>query len=741
MSFVLVISACVTTPSSTSPSTITIQKPVHFTASDGADVVASARVYQVERVTDTTMRLVPQEGKDPLVIQAQTTKYDEPTSGSLALSIPYQEDEHHVLLLMPDGNALDATGTYSGVKSRAATVAPLSAPSILQYQRAATPVLAPVKSQPTLPSLSLQVPSLSGWVDLHTHLMSNLAFGGKLFHGAPDAGSLLPAVQMPYDPQCRFDVRANSMEEALSDDAPTHGDNFQSKCGSALRKSLIWAAEEGSEGQPGHRIGAVFPPGAVNPPPFGMWPKWNDIDHQKMYVDWIRRAKDGGLRVMVALSHNNRLLGEVAGPGNFTPSAPGMPISGPTDDMHSSDLQVAEIKAFVFRHSDFMEVALTAADVSRIVQANKIAIILGVEIDNIGNFNQLPPGLLQNQPGIIQAEIQRLYSQGVRYIFPIHVTDNVFGDTAIYDAKFNASNFRETGSLWRIECALPPAPPFPGDDIGFTLPGSSSLGDFLLAKVNAGLPIPPTCPQSGHRNGRTPTGLTPSGEFAIRAMMKLGMIIDIDHMSQRAAERALQIAEGIPGGGYPLMSGHSAIRGQHTEFNAENSRTRTQLQRIACLQGMFGLGTGEADAYVWAREYADAFNEMSKAFAPTSQCPNKVSFGPGIVALGTDMNSLVKAPRPTMGPDLKPGSPIRAGLYNAPGFPTSRSSAGGKTWDYNLEGVAHYGMLADFLKDVRTAPVNQGISGADVVDNHFMRSADYFWRMWQKIEAQKSRVP
>jgi len=606
---------------------------------------------------------------------------------------------------------------------------------------------APVKGQPFLPPLTLQpAPApLSGWVDLHTHPMSNLAFGGKLFHGGADAGSLLPAVQMPNDPQCRFDVRAKSMEEALSDDAPTHGDNFQSKCGSATRKSVIWAAEDGQLGQPGHRIGAVFPPGAVNPAPFGMWPKWNDITHQKMWVEWIRRAKDGGLRVMVALSHNNRLLGEAVGPGNFTPSAPGMPVSGPTDDQHSSDLQIAEIKAFVLRHPDLMEVALTAADVNRIVLANKIAIVLGIEIDNIGNFNQQPA---IQQPsigfGMIAGEIQRLYNQGVRYIFPIHLTDNIFGDTAIYDAKFNFANYRETNQFWTVLCALPPAPPFLGDEIGFKLGGISSFAQVLQTQLHApsgALPSAPACP-AGHKNGRNQTGLTSYGEFAIKEMMRRGMIIDIDHMSHRAAERALQIAEGIAGGGYPLMSGHSGIRAQNVpDFNAENSRTRTQLQRIGCLQGMFGLGTSEADAYEWAREYVDAFTEMSKPFAPTSQCPNRVSFGPGSVAFGTDMNSLVKTPRPTMPPGLKPGAPARAGLYAAPGFPTVRSSTGGKTWDYNLEGVAHYGMLADFVKDVRTAPANQGFNGADLVDNHLMRSADYFWHMWQKIEAQKVRVP
>ena len=68
---------------------------------------------------------------------------------------------------------------------------------------------------------------LWGWVDLHTHLMSNLAFGGLVFHGGVDVGSELPAVQMPSDPQCRFKASAASVAEALSDDAPTFGDAIE----------------------------------------------------------------------------------------------------------------------------------------------------------------------------------------------------------------------------------------------------------------------------------------------------------------------------------------------------------------------------------------------------------------------------------------------------------------------------------------------------------------------------------
>jgi hypothetical protein len=87
-------------------------------------------------------------------------------------------------------------------------------------------------------------------------------------------------------------------------------------------------------------------------PDFNEWPAWNDITHQKMWVEWIRRSYEGGLRVMVALAVNNKTLADMtAGPGD-----------GPTDDRASADLQLTEMKAFVARHTDFMGIAYSPDD-------------------------------------------------------------------------------------------------------------------------------------------------------------------------------------------------------------------------------------------------------------------------------------------------------------------------------------------------------------------------------------------
>src|SRR5262249_21148771 len=139
-----------------------------------------------------------------------------------------------------------------------------------------------------------------------------------------------------------------------------------------------------------------------------------------------------------------------------------------------------------------------------------------------------------------------------------------------------------------LNAFLPPgAPPFP------------NYPSCLSVLAGGGLVF------TGHVNVRTPFGLTPLGGAAITSLMKRGMIVDIHHMSDRAANRTIARASAVPGGGYPLMSGHTGIR-DRSGFGAETSRSTGQLARLACLGGMFGLGTSGKNgtrAIDWAAQY------------------------------------------------------------------------------------------------------------------------------------------
>jgi hypothetical protein len=70
-----------------------------------------------------------------------------------------------------------------------------------------------------------------------------------------------------------------------------------------------------------------------------------------------------------------------------------------------------------------------------------------------------------------------------------------------------------------------------------------------------------------------------------------------------------------------------------------------------------------------------------------------------------------------------PPLPVCPPLGPTPGC-VSTNSLGTHTWNYNSDGVAHYGMLFDFLQDVRTVP-----GGNELVDNNVMFGAEYLLRL------------
>src|SRR5258708_4313778 len=137
------------------------------------------------------------------------------------------------------------------------------------------------KPQPAPLRLSSST-TLQGFVDLHTHPLSNLGFAGGLVYGGVDEGALLP-----LDPNCSHDVEAGSVDQALGHCGSTHDgniDNPGNSCGDDVREAFVVALD-------------IANSGANNPPPdsdgypyFDSWPKWNEISHQVMWVDWIKRA-------------------------------------------------------------------------------------------------------------------------------------------------------------------------------------------------------------------------------------------------------------------------------------------------------------------------------------------------------------------------------------------------------------------------------------------------------------------
>lgn len=95
-----------------------MEQPVHFTAPDGASLLVQADDYHVEQTTETHIRLVPEKGGQPILIAAETTTHDIEVSQPFPLLLALNEDSRNLVLLFPDGSALDAAGSLSGIQSR-----------------------------------------------------------------------------------------------------------------------------------------------------------------------------------------------------------------------------------------------------------------------------------------------------------------------------------------------------------------------------------------------------------------------------------------------------------------------------------------------------------------------------------------------------------------------------------------------------------------------------------------------
>jgi microsomal dipeptidase-like Zn-dependent dipeptidase len=647
----------------------------------------------------------------------------------------------------PASSTLNYTVTALGPKSIAIRPGSVTTPPGSAAPTAATgefPLQVSRVAQITTPVLA-GPPPISGWVDLHAHLMGHLGFGGKLISGAPDAGSLLPTA--PTNSGCVNWVRATGLADALGDDRGTAGgyDALHFTCGNDLRKNVIGVLQMANS-EALVTAGLNSPP-AMGFPAFNVWPAWNDITHQKMWWEWLRRARDGGQRVMVALAVNNHLLADalqthasnwVYPPApNIPPQQPGYAGDAPSDDLHSGDLQVEEIKAFVARHSDFMAVAHNSAELESIARSNRIAVVIGVELDDIGNLlalnnPQVPPNVQDAQKRqAIPAAIQHLYDEGVRYVLPIHVVDNLFGGTAVYETLFNLADLTESGHYWNLACANT-VPDADFVDFQFNSYNISPAINQLIGLMSLHLAPPPSPTCGGHVNA---LGFDMNyGKLALVELMKRGMIIDIDHMSTKAVDQVLSIAEAV---GYPINSGHSGLRGVGPPPHAENMRSASQLQRIAHLHGMFGLGSDGAIAANWLQQYQMAMSNMGPAYQP------------GAIGFGTDLNGVVKGPRRG---HVVYGNGTNGTFSMAKSNVTMPGNVVFHDWDYNSAGVAHYGMLPEFIWEVHQLPppplppgplmpvAIPAMPGGAMVDSHLFRSADYFLHMWQTAEAQSRNV-
>jgi hypothetical protein len=205
-----------------------------------------------------------------------------------------------------------------------------------------------------------------------------------------------------------------------------------------------------------------------------MW-KWQNLPHQfaastwqQSYYTWLKRAWRGGLRLIVTHAGSSvgfeALVKEVlqsraqATEGHIhsvsgswmATSPPGdipvtphshtdwVPYVETTNDRTTIRRQTCAMEraALLPELSSWMEIAFTPAQATDIIKRGKLAVVLGVEVDRLGELGFPTP----------QDEINWYKRLGVRHVFPVHLADNAVGGAATYNDIFNTLNdFEQTG--------------------------------------------------------------------------------------------------------------------------------------------------------------------------------------------------------------------------------------------------------------------------------------------------------
>ncbi len=423
---------------------------------------------------------------------------------------------------------------------------------------------------------------LWGYADLHLHPASHLAFGATDAGGGPMWGS----------PGGRFEDSDPKVD--LPPCEPTsHDPGFSLRIVNQQSRQAVTQMEDAQTNLPHERGGW---------PDFAGWPDSQSISHQQMHVSWLHRAWEGGLRVIIADTVDTELIAMAWNQDLFRTNAEGKfswaervkPIPG--FDFESAKWQINFIKDFAKKNSQWMQVVTDSHEAEAAIAANKLAVILGVEMD-----------------ALTVEEIKQLYKLGVRHVVPIHLANStVFGGSALYSDVFNSNSKFQAGAYvttldggdQRVPFRLSEqtqyaAPVFnTGEtDGGWKCPLVDLAYPMIWPHpVYCGLNYTPCAPDDGGTVDQGPGQKNAEGLLGdggpILSLMKLGMLIDVAHMGDESTQRVLEFAAAVDGG-YPILDTHTDLADPAGGWrNSERDLKREFAKKILTGGGMIGLGTG-----------------------------------------------------------------------------------------------------------------------------------------------------
>ncbi|PUA80866.1 hypothetical protein [Nocardioides currus] len=457
---------------------------------------------------------------------------------------------------------------------------------------------------------------VTGYLEAHNHVFSNEGFGGRMICGKV------------FDPA--------GIATALKD-CPEH---YPHGIGAIFEHAT--GGDDGTHDPVGY-------------PTFAHWPSYKSLAHQQNYYAWMERAWRGGVRIMVNDLVTNGMICSL------------LPRDRGCNEMESIRLQARksrELEAYVDQMyggpgRGWLRIVTTPEQAQQVVAQGKLAMVLGVEMSEPFGCKQVL-GFPQCSRADIDRGLDEFKALGISSMFLCHKFDNalcgVRFDEGTTGVAVNAGQFLSTGTFWQTERCRGPQSDNPISSVDLTGP----LRTLFPAD-------PPSYDPAKRCNTR---GLTALGEYALKGLMSRRMMLEIDHMSVKAAGRSLDLLEAAD---YPgVVSSHSWMDPSWHE----------RVYALGGLVAQYGAGHDHAgtDGFVaeWSRE-AGLRAAYDKAYA-----------------FGTDMNGVGGT-----NPPHTTGTPVTYPFTALGGARVDRQTTGQRTWDVNADGVAHYGLVPDWIEDLR----------------------------------------
>lgn len=447
--------------------------------------------------------------------------------------------------------------------------------------------------------LKVDTQLVAGFADLHLHQMAEYAHGGGWIHGghAGDPAKVLP----PCSP--------------LSHAIPNWLYELQTEDHDTLRHGKGW-------------------------PTFKDWPHQNDSGHQQVFEDWLKRAHDAGLNLIVMCAVNSEPLALLMGLHK------GKVLDPSHRDMPTLRKQIEAAHRFAETH-DWYEIVYTPWHARQAIHTGKLAVVLSVECSH----------LFPASEGHYSDQLIALRDLGVRSLQIVHETDSRFAGAAPHRKSVATKN-------WIKDLVTPV------DNLESLLKGNGyDLGYDLDAE------------------GHNKLGLTHDGAELVEALMKEKMLVDTAHMSFRTLDDVYSIAKKHIY--YPLFSSHTRFEPMLTDDLKGRQRelvtTPDQLRYYRETGGLLGLRTSD--------DHGLEFRDSAGHKPLPVQHPGSIeSFAQLVlyaeqqkvpIAFGTDMNGV---------------TPQTASRYV--GKTPAKSGGPGLDPEYLTKGLAHIGLLPSLLADL-----------------------------------------